>query len=181
MENLIKMKFHESLTSILPIAAIVMALSVTLTPLSPGVFLMFLLGVLCLIAGLAIFTMGAEMSMQTLGSKLGASLGSSGKIWLIALISFVIGILVTISEPDLQILADQVSGVDNMILILTVSVGVGIFLALAVLRIMFKFDLSLLLIIFYGVMLALASALQQIGINNGTDGGKAAVITALPA
>ena len=149
MENLIKMKFHESLTSILPIAAIVMALSVTLTPLSPGVFLMFLLGVLCLIAGLAVFTMGAEMSMQTLGSKLGASLGSSGKVWLIALISFVIGILVTISEPDLQILADQVSGVDNMLLILTVSVGVGIFLAIAMLRIVFHVSLSLLLGIFY--------------------------------
>ena len=149
MENLIKMKFRESLTSILPIAAIVMALSFTLTPLSPGTFFMFLLGVLCLIAGLAVFTMGAEMSMQTLGAKLGSSLASSGKVWLIALISFVIGILVTISEPDLQILADQVSGVPNMTLILTVSLGVGIFLAIAMLRIVFHISLSLLLGIFY--------------------------------
>ena len=149
MENLIKMKFHESLTSILPIAAIVMGLSITLTPLDPGTFLMFLLGVLCLIAGLAVFTMGAEMSMQTLGAKLGSSLASSGKIWLIALVSFIIGILVTISEPDLQILADQVSGVPNMTLILTVSLGVGIFLAIAMLRIVFHISLSLLLGIFY--------------------------------
>ena len=151
MENLIKMKFHESLTSILPIAAIVMGLSITLTPLDPGTFLMFLLGVLCLIAGLAVFTMGAEMSMQTLGAKLGASLATSGKIWLIALVSFVIGILVTISEPDLQMLATQVSSDPNMgkILILTVSLGVGLFLAIAMLRVVFHVSLSLMLGIFY--------------------------------
>ena len=155
MENLIKLKFLESLKSIIPIAAIVMLLSITLTPMDPGTFLMFLLGVLCLIAGLAVFTMGAEMSMQTLGSKLGSSLASSGKVWLIALISFVIGILVTISEPDLQILADQVSDVDSMLLILTVSLGVGIFLAIAMLRIVFHISLSLLLGIFYIIAFAL--------------------------
>ncbi len=161
MKNLIKLKFHESLTSILPIAAIVMLLSVTITPLEPGTFLMFLLGVLCLIAGLAVFTMGAEMSMQTLGAKLGSSMASSGKIWLIALISFVIGILVTISEPDLQILADQVSGVPNMLLILTVSLGVGIFLAIAILRIVFRVNLALLLGIFYTIAFLLCFFVPQ--------------------
>ncbi len=149
MESVIKHKFKESLTSILPIAAIVLVLSLTLTPLTPGTFLMFLLGVLCLIAGLAVFTMGAEMAMQPLGSKIGSELARSGKLWLIAGISFVIGILVTISEPDLQILAEQVTGVPNMLLILTVSVGVGIFLAIAMLRVVFHISLSLLLTIFY--------------------------------
>ena len=117
--------------------------------------MLFLLGVLCLIAGLAVFTMGAEMSMQPLGNKIGASLAKSGKVWLITGISFVIGILVTISEPDLQILADQVSGVENMILILTVSVGVGIFLAIAMLKIMFRINLSLLLAFFYVIAFSL--------------------------
>ena len=171
MENLIKMKFRESLTSILPIAAIVMALSFTLTPLDPGTFFMFLLGVLCLIAGLAVFTMGAEMSMQTLGAKLGSSLAASGKIWLITLISFIIGILVTISEPDLQILADQVSGVPNMTLILTVSLGVGIFLAIAMLRIVFHVSLSLLLGIFYilafGMCLFVPSDFWSVAFDSG--------------
>ena len=149
MKDIIKQKFHESITSILPIAAIVLLLSITLTPMSPSTFLLFLLGVLCLIAGLAIFTMGAEMSMQPLGNKLGSTLANSGKIWLITGISFIIGILVTISEPDLQILAEQVSGVPNMLLILTVSIGVGIFLAIAMLKIVFRISLSLLLAIFY--------------------------------
>ena len=155
LKDLIKLKLHESLTSILPIAAIVLLLSITLTPMHPGTFLLFLLGVLCLIAGLAVFTMGAEMSMQPLGNKIGSSLANSGKLWLITGVSFVIGILVTISEPDLQILAEQVSGVPNMLLILTVSLGVGIFLAIAMLKIVFCINLSLLLMIFYAIAFAL--------------------------
>lgn len=155
MENLIKLKFQESLKSILPIAVIVLLLSVTLTPLHPGTFLLFLLGVICLVAGLAVFTMGAEMSMQPLGNKIGSSLASSGKLWLITGISFVIGVLVTISEPDLQILAAQVSDVPNMVLILTISLGVGIFLAIAMLKIVFRINLAVLLLIFYAVAFGL--------------------------
>ena len=149
MENFIKQKLNESITSILPVAAVVLLLGITLAPMSTGTFLLFLLGVLCLIAGLAIFTMGAEMSMQQLGNKIGSYLAKSNKLWLIAGISFIIGILVTVSEPDLQILAEQVSGVPNMVLILTVSLGVGIFLAIALMRIVFHINLSVLLMIFY--------------------------------
>ena len=155
MENVIKHKFVESLTSILPIAAIVMLLGVTITPMSTDIFLLFLLGVLCLIAGLTVFTMGAEMSMQPLGSKIGSWLSKSKSTWIAAFISFIIGILVTISEPDLQILAEQVAGVENLVLILTVSLGVGIFLAIAILRIVFNISLSLLLMIFYIVAFSL--------------------------
>ena len=149
MENFFKQKFSESIKSILPIAAIVLLLGITIAPMSTSTFLLFLLGVLCLIAGLAVFTMGAELSMQQLGNKIGSCLAKSKHIWIIAFISFIIGILVTVSEPDLQILAEQVSGVPNMILILTVSLGVGIFLAIALMRIVFRINLSLLLMIFY--------------------------------
>lgn len=155
MLTVIKAKLLESLKSILPIAAIVALLGISLTPMDTGTFLLFSIGVICLIIGLAVFTMGAEMSMSTLGAKIGTSLASSGKIWLIALISFLIGILVTISEPDLQILADQVSDVKNEVLILTVSVGVGIFLLIAMLRTIFHVSLSLLLMIFYAAAFAL--------------------------
>ena len=103
MKNLLKAKFSESLRSILPIAAIVALLSFTLTPTTPGTLLMFLIGVCCLVVGLSVFTLGAEMSMLPLGGKLGMSLAQSGKIWLIALVSFVIGIMITVAEPDLQI------------------------------------------------------------------------------
>ena len=149
MNGVIKDKIYESVRSILPIAAIVLLLCITIAPMAPGTFMLFLLGVVCLIFGLSIFTTGAEMSMQPLGAKIGAHLVQSKKLWLIAFISFIIGVLVTISEPDLQILAELVTGVPNMLLILTISVGVGVFLVIALFRIVFNVSLSILLIVFY--------------------------------
>ena len=114
--NLIKNKLIESLKSVLPIALIVFGLSITIVPISTGDMFLFLVGVACLVLGMSLFTAGAEMSMQPLGSKIGSTIGSSKSIWLIAFISFIIGIIVTISEPDLVILAEQVNGLENMLL-----------------------------------------------------------------
>jgi len=138
-------KLNESIKSVGPIALIVALLSVTLTPMQPGIFLQFIFGVFLLSIGLAMFTLGSEMSMELLGQKIGATLGKKGNVWLIAFISFLIGVIVTISEPDLQILASQVEGVENLVLILTVSIGVGLFLLIAMLRIVFHISLSLIL------------------------------------
>ena len=158
---MIKSKLSESLHSILPIALIVFALSLTITPIGSGYMLIFLIGIAFLVFGMSLFNMGAEMSMQPLGVKIGSSIASSGKIWLIAFISFIIGIIITISEPDLTILANQVSDVENLVLILTVSVGVGIFLVIALLRIVFGFNLNIILAVFYLVAFALAFLLPE--------------------
>jgi hypothetical protein len=154
--NILKKKLLESLKSILPIALIVFVLSVTITPLSPGNMLLFLIGTTFLVFGMSLFNVGAEMSMQPLGVKIGSSVASSGKVWLIALIAFIIGIIITVSEPDLQILATQVSGVENLLLIITVSIGVGIFLVIALLRIVFGVSLNIILAVFYAVAFILS-------------------------
>lgn len=149
MTNALKDKIIESLTSILPIALIVVILSITLTPLESGTFVLFSVGVVLLIVGMGCFTLGADMSMLVIGEKIGSSLTHSRKVWLIAFVSFIIGIIVTVAEPDLQILAEQVSAVNNYLLIVTVAVGVGIFLMIAMLRIVFRVRLSYLLMGFY--------------------------------
>lgn len=154
--KLFKNKILESVQSILPIALIVMLLSFTIVPVAVGNMFLFLLGIVCLVFGMSLFTAGSEMSMQPLGAKIGSSIAASGKIWLIAFISFLIGILVTISEPDLLILAEQVNGLKNEILIYTVSLGVGIFLLIAVLRIVFNFSLTALMVGFYAIAFILA-------------------------
>ena len=162
--NLIKEKLTESLKSVLPIALIVLALSITIVPISTGDMFLFLVGVVCLVFGMSLFTAGAEMSMQPLGSKIGSTVGGSRKIWLITFISFIIGILVTISEPDLTILAKQVSGDDQYmqnLLILTVSVGVGVFLSIAVMRIVFNWSLTVIMIVFYIVAFVLGFFVDQ--------------------
>ena len=156
MTQALKDKIIESLTSILPIALIIIVLSMTFTPLGSGTFVLFMVGVVLLILGLGCFTLGADMSMLVIGEKIGSAMTHSRKIWLIALLSFVIGIIVTIAEPDLQILAEQVPAVaekvpqlGNYLLIITVAVGVGIFLTVAMLRIVLRIRLSVLLILFY--------------------------------
>ena len=169
--NLFKDKLAESLKSVLPIALIVLGLSITIIPISTGDMFLFLVGIVCLVFGMSLFTMGAEMSMQPLGSKIGSTVGASRKIWLIAFVSFIIGILVTISEPDLVILAEQVNGLENMILILTVSVGVGIFLAIAVMRIVFGWSLTAIMIVFYATAFALAFFVDESFLSLAFDSG----------
>ncbi|MCQ2413479.1 MAG: DUF1538 domain-containing protein [Clostridia bacterium] len=142
-------KLRESARSILPICAIVALLAATFVPMDPGTFLMFAVGTALLIIGMAVFTLGAEMSMQQLGTKIGTTLAGTGKVWLIAFASFLIGVVVTVAEPDLQILAGQVSGVENLTLILTVSLGVGLFLVIALMRTLLGIPLSVLLTVFY--------------------------------
>ena len=169
--NLFKDKLAESLKSVLPIALIVLGLSITIIPISTGDMFLFLVGIVCLVFGMSLFTMGAEMSMQPLGSKIGSTVGASRKIWLIAFVSFIIGILVTISEPDLVILAEQVNGLENMVLILTVSVGVGIFLAIAVMRIVFGWSLTAIMIAFYTIAFALAFFVDESFLSLAFDSG----------
>ncbi len=155
MTKALRDKIIESLTSILPIAILITLVSLTVAPLSSGAFVLFSLGVVLLIFGMGCFTLGADMSMLVIGEKIGAAMTNSRKIWLIALLSFVIGIIVTVAEPDLQILAGQVhtladaTFLGRYLLIITVAVGVGIFLTIAMLRIVFRIRLSVLLIIFY--------------------------------
>ena len=155
--NLMKDKLAESLKSVLPIALIVLGLSITVVPISTGDMFLFLVGIACLVFGMSLFTAGAEMSMQPLGSRIGSTIGNKN-VWIIALVSFIIGILVTISEPDLVILAEQVFGKgtgQDKLLILTVSVGVGIFLMIAVMRIVFNWNLTVIMIVFYAIAFAL--------------------------
>lgn len=151
----LKEKFKEALTAVLPIIAIVLVLSFTIAPITPSILLCFLMGALLVMAGMMFFTLGAEVSMTPMGEKVGAKMTQSKKVWLIIGLSFVLGMIITISEPDLQVLARQVPSVPNMTLILAVAVGVGVFLVIAMLRMLFGVPLRNLLVFFYIIVFAL--------------------------
>ncbi len=156
MKTAFKEKLTESISSILPIALIIIAAAIGLG-LDTYSFVLFVIGAVLLVLGLSGFNMGADMSMLVIGEKIGSVLTHTRKIWLIAFISFILGIIVTIAEPDLQILASYVKGsINPWILILSVGVGVGFFLMIAMLRIVFKIRLSILLIAFYVIAFLLA-------------------------
>lgn len=158
MNPKLKENISESLSAVLPITGIVLALSVFLVPLETGTVVMFFVGAVMLIIGMGMFQLGSEMAMSPLGEGIGVETAKSKKISILLPVSLVMGALITLAEPDLQVLSNQVPSIPNLTLILTVAVGVGIFLALAVLRIVFKIDLSLLLIGLYALVL-LASLL----------------------
>ncbi len=156
MNPKLKEKTMESLSAVLPITAIVLALSIFLVPLEVGTVVMFFVGAFMLIIGMGMFQLGSEMAMTPLGEGIGVQLAKSKKIWTIAIISLLMGALITVAEPDLQVLSNQVPSIPNRVLILTVAVGVGLFLAMAVLRIVLKINLSYLLMGFYALILILS-------------------------
>ena len=147
---------HESLTSVLPIILIVLVLGFTIAPVPNSAMMAFLLGGVLLIGGMGLFTLRSEMSMIPLGQAVGSEITRSKKVWIIVGISFLIGIIITVAEPDLQVLANQVPAIQNRVIIWSVAVGVGVFLVIALLRILLGIQLRWLLIGFYVLVFGLA-------------------------
>ena len=156
MNEKLKEKIRESLSSVLPITMIVLVLSITLVPMEISTLVLFLTGAVLLIVGMGFFQLGTEMAMTPLGQGVGGKLVKFKSVWTMALVCFLMGAIITISEPDLQVLANQVAAIPNMVLIWTVAAGVGIFTVIALLRILFKVRLSLLLAGLYIFMFILS-------------------------
>ena len=145
-------KLKEAAASVLPVTAIVAVLCLALVRVDVGLMLSFLLGSGLLILGMGLFTLGAELSMSRIGNLIGAKMTKSRKLWFILAVSFLLGVAITMAEPDLQVLATNVPAIDKKVLIVTVSVGVGLFLMLCMVRILFSVSLRLLLIVFYALL-----------------------------
>ncbi len=160
-QTLLHDKFQESIASVLPITIIVLLLCFTVAPIPNNMLVSFLMGAVLLIVGMAFFTLGADTAMTPIGTKVGSCITKSKKVWLIVFVSFLLGIIITISEPDLQVLANQVPNIPNAALIGAVALGVGVFLVIAMLRILFGISLNILLIGFYIVVFGLATLVPK--------------------
>ena len=156
MKNLLMKKFKESSISILPIMLIVVLLSVFVGHLQATTIMQFILSSFFLIIGMSLFTLGADVAMLPIGEKIGSSLSKSKKIWLMLLCAFILGVIITIAEPDLSVLATQVKSINYWTLILTISVGVGLFIVLSLIRTIYKIPLSILISVSYILIFILA-------------------------
>ena len=154
-------KFDEALAAVLPIVALVLLLSLTVAPIPANILLAFLFGGVLLVVGMMLFSVGADMAMQPMGEKMGARITKTRKLWLILSLGFLLGLMITVSEPDLQVLADQVQSIPNLALIAAVGVGVGLFLVVALLRMLFGAPLRYLLLGFYVLVFVLAAFAPQ--------------------
>ena len=154
-------KLKESAVSVIPVMAIVVLLHFTIAPLATGQLPQFILGGVLLILGLGVFLIGADLGMVPFGQRVGAALTQRRNLPLILVASFIIGFAITIAEPDVQVLANQVigvaPGVNKATLLLMIAVGVGIFLVVAMLRVVLQLSLPLLLVIFYALVFLVCS------------------------
>ncbi len=159
--NVLINKFKEVTLAVLPITIIVLILHFVVAPIETDLVFRFILGAILVIIGLSIFLFGADIGIQPIGSLMGSSLTKSKKLYIIIIFGFILGFLITIAEPDLQVLAWQVSGVTSgaiskLSLLIVVSIGVGALLVVGLMRIIFNISISKLLTIIYGGIFLLA-------------------------
>ena len=140
-----------------PVTLIVFLLNLTpLTDFSSNEIIVFAIATVFLIFGIGLFNLGADLAMMPMGEHIGAGLAKTKKISLLLAVCFAMGVLITVAEPDLSVLASQVKDVINSTaLILSVGIGVGIFLMLSVIKIITQKPLSSMLMFFYMLLFAL--------------------------
>ncbi len=154
------LKFKETVSSVLPIMAIVLVLSLTIAPLGSSTILAFIVGGILVIAGLTIFLLGVDIGILPIGERSGAALTAKKNLPLLLCVSFVIGVMVTIAEPDVQVLVGQIKGVNpavnKWVLVFMIAAGVGLFVMLGLLRTVLSLKLRYILIVSYILVFVLA-------------------------
>ena len=157
--KILLIKLREALVSVLPVTVIVILLNLTpWVSFSTRETVAFLVASVFLVLGIGLFNLGADMAMTPMGVQVGSGLSKSGRLGLLLGVCFALGVLITVAEPDLSVLASQVSDVISpTMLILFVGLGVGLFLVLAVLKIVAKVSLSRMLLFFYMLLFAFAA------------------------
>lgn len=156
MKNFL-LKLKDSAVAVVPVTAVILILNFAFGSMPALNIGAFAVGAVALILGMTLYTLGSSVSMEPMGEHIGAKLAESKKPWLILAVCFVVGIIVTVAEPDLTVLASQIASIPNAVLIVAVGLGVGVFTVLAVLRIFLKIKLNLLLVALYGITFIVAA------------------------
>ena len=159
------LKLRESFVSVLPVTVIVLILAATpLVSFTGTELAVFSVSAVFLILGIGLFNLGADLAMTPMGEHIGSGLTKSKKITVLIAVCLLMGIFITIAEPDLSVLAEQVSSViNNVVLIATVGAGVGLFLVIAVIKIITRKSLSTMLMFFYMVLFMVCALLIDSG------------------
>ena len=149
-------KLKEATLAVAPVVAIVLVLCFTVVQTSGEFIAAFLIGAMLLVAGMIFFTLGADISMMRIGQTIGSHLTKSRNIPMIAIVCFVLGVIITIAEPDLRVLAESVPIVETGVMIVAVAIGVGLFLVVSFFRVLLQIRLSYILLAMYALVFALA-------------------------
>jgi hypothetical protein len=159
-------KFKEVLFSVLPITILVLVLNFTVSPMDNILIIRFLIGSLFVVIGLTIFLLGVDIGVTPLGGLTGSSLAKTNKLWIVLIVGLILGFFISIAEPGLLVLANQVNLVTSgqipgIMILIVVSIGLAMMLALGLLRIVFNISLHKVLIILYLVIFGLTLFASQ--------------------
>ena len=168
-------KLKETATSVVPVIAIVLVLAFTVAPIGAMLIIRFVIGGVLLIFGLAAFLLGVDIGIQPIGEQTGAALTSKKNVFLLLAVSFAIGFLVTVAEPDIQVFGDQIhsvfNAVEKMRLVFMIAFGVGVFIVFGLLRTVLHLPIKIVLLIFYAVIFGVAflapASFRGIAIDSG--------------
>ena len=181
--NIFTEKLREVILSVLPITIIVLVFHFTLTPLGPLMLGRFLVGTVFIILGLTVFLIGVDLGIVPLGELTGASLAKSNSVWIVVCAGLLLGFVISIAEPGLIVLANQVdfvtSGtVSSMSILVIVSVGMAVMLALGFVRIVSNVPLYKILTVLYGLtfFLAIFSSSEFLAISFDASGATTGVL-----
>lgn len=170
-------KLKETAVSVLPVMVIVILLGVTVAPLPALELVRFAIGGVFLIIGLTIFLAGVDLGIEPMGERIGAELTKKRKLWLLLFCAFLIGFLVTVAEPDIQVFGDQVksvfSSVNKNVFVLVIAAGVGIFLLLGLLRSVLNFSVKITFLVLYVIVFALVLFVPEDFLGVAFDSGGA--------
>ncbi len=159
--NVLTEKAKEVLYSVLPITVIVIILHFTIAPVGNLVMWRFLMGAFLVTAGLTVFLVGVDIGITPIGQIMGKAIAKTNKLLMVIAGGLILGFFVSIAEPDLHILADQVAAVTSGAISKTsievaVSVGIAVMMTIGLLRIVFSVPLYKVLAVCYFTVLALA-------------------------
>src|SRR5699024_10956589 len=171
-------ELKEVIFAVLPITIIVLILNFTVAPIGANLVWRFIIGAIFIIFGLAIFLFGADIGIQPIGSLMGSSITKRKKLWIMIFFGFILGFLISIAEPDLQVLARQVNEVTSGAitqarLVIVVSIGVGVLVALGLVRIVFNIPINKLFTVLYGIIFVLVILAPESFLGIAFDSGGA--------
>ena len=165
------LKLKDSLLSTLPVLVVVLVLYIAkVTTFDPNQLWVFGISVVLVIIGMWLFNLGSESSMSKMGELIGSSITKKRSMLMLVIIFFLFGALITMAEPDLSVLADQVP-IDSMVLTISIGVGVGFFMVVGAIRILLEKSLTLWLLAFYGLMFALCCLVDYSFVPLSMDSG----------
>ena len=170
-------KFKETSVSVIPVMAIVLILGFTAVPMEGVMLGRFVFGGFLLIVGLTIFLLGVDLGIQPMGERCGAELTKKRNLALLVGVAFVIGFMVTVAEPDIQVFGDQVKSVFSFVskpaLVVIIGVGVGLFIMVGLLRTVMNLSIKLTLLVAYVLLFIVAMFVPNEFVGVAFDSGGA--------